>query len=155
MLPVYESGNVTVSWYGLDLSTGWAEGTFLTVAPLDDRIGYKFSASGEMQVSKKPNKGALITMTFAQTAPILKEIANLAALQNAVGGLIPVAPFTIEDNTGGSTSMICNNAMLVTTAGVEFADEMGEREFTWVCETYIDSADSAAIIENIGDFLPT
>lgn len=144
-LPVYEAGNVTCIWNDLDLSKGWAEDTFLTIEPLSERITTTFGANGEMAVSKMANRGATITMTFQQTAPVNKKIAQIAAIQDKIGGLIQFSPFEVIDKTGDSIHFLALNAILSEVASNEFGNTAGEKTWVWVCENYLQAEDPATI----------
>lgn len=152
-LPSYESSNVTVSWAGEDLSKGWAEDTFLTIEPLSVRNEVTFGADGAAAYSKMANRGATITMTFQQTAPVNKKIAQIAAIQDKVGGLLKIAEFKVIDNTGDSIHFLALNAVLTEVAGNDFGNTIGEKTWVWVCESYLVSEDPATITAALDEYL--
>jgi len=152
-LPTYESGNVTVTWFTEDLSSGWAEDTFLTIEPLEARNSTTFGADGQMAVSKMANRGATITMTFQQTAQVNKNLANIYAVQDKIGGAIPFAPFTVIDNTGGSTHFVALNAVLTEVPTQTFGNTIGEKTWVWVCESYLQAEDPATITAALSEYL--
>lgn len=153
MLPLYEAGAIQVAWAGLDLSSGWADDTFLEIEPIADIYAEAFGANGQMGMSKLANQGALITMTFKQTAPVRKEIARIAAAQQLIGAKMEVALFKVIDPTGDSIDFYANNAILKSKPTNTFGAEMGEVSYTWVCEQYISSDNPAEIAEGIKRFV--
>jgi hypothetical protein len=150
---LYESGAVTVTWNGLDLSSGWAEDTFLEIAPLSDRITATPGADGRFGYSKMANKGATITMTFQQTAPVNKKIAQIAAAQDALGGALQFSPFTVIDETGDSVHFLALNAVLTQVPTTTFGNAMGEKAWVWVCESYLQAEDPATITAALSDYI--
>ena len=152
-LPVYESGNVEVTWNGVDLSEGWSEDSFLDIQPISERNSTTFGADGQMGVSKMANRGATITMTFQQTSETNKKIAKLASAQDKIGGIIPISPFTVKDKTGGSAHFVALNAVLTEVAGHTFGNAMGEKSWVWTCESYFETDNPLDLIAGITDFL--
>lgn len=152
-LPSYEARNVTVSWAGEDLSKGWAEDTFLTIEPLGARQEVTFGADGGAAYSKMSNRGATITMTFQQTAPVNKKIAQIAAIQDKVGAALKIAEFKVIDNTGDSVHFLALNAVLTEVASNEFGNTIGEKTWVWICESYLVAEDPATITAALDQYL--
>ncbi|BAV80942.1 hypothetical protein [Vibrio phage RYC] len=141
----YEAAGVSVNWYGLNLSEGWGEDTFLTITPNSERVRYKVGANGQYTFSKMADKGCTISMTFTDVAPVNKKVGGLAGAQDLIGNALAIAPFTVVDETGKSVHFICENAVLTEVSDIEFGAESGERTWTWVAETYIMAEDPATI----------
>lgn len=151
---LYEAANITASWLGLNLAEGgWADDTFLTVVPSGPRKTVTKGADGKMAVSKMADKGAVITLTLKQSAPLNKKIAAIAAAEDMVGGEINFAPFTVMDKTGDSANFIALNATLTEIASNEFGNTMGEKTWVWECETYIETNDPATITAALSNYL--
>ena len=149
----YASAEVDITWNGLDLARGLAEDSFLTIEPLEARNTTTFGADGQMVVSKMANRGATITMTFQQTSQVNKDIANIYAAQDKIGGKIPFAPFTVIDNSGGSAHFVALNAVLTEVATQSFGNTVGEKTWVWVCESYLQAEDPATITAALSDYL--
>jgi len=149
----YEAGSVKVNWNGLDLSHGWAEDTFLDIAPLGAKVQVDFGADGAMTPSKLSNRGATITMNFKQTAAINKELAKHAAAQEIIGAIIPIAPFTVEDLVGNTTNFIAENAILTEGPSQTFGKAAGEKTWVWVCESYFDTDDPSTFKSKLKEYL--
>ena len=152
-LPVYESGNVEVTWNGITLSEGMAEDTFLDIQPLSERNTFKFGCDGKKATSKMANRGATITMTFMQTSETNKKLAKLASAQDKVGGKVPTSIFTVKDKTGDSAHFVSLNATLSEVAGHTFGNSMGEKTWVWVCESYFETDNPLDLLAGITDFL--
>lgn len=149
----YESGSIVVTWNKIDLSTGWAEDTFLTVEPLTERVTLTFGADGTMTPSKMANKGATITLTLQQTADANKRIADIWAAQDVIGAPIPVSPFSIIDESGDSAHFVALNAVLSEVPGHSFGNAVGEKAWVWVCESYIETSDPSTVTSALRDYL--
>lgn len=152
-IPLYESGNVIITWNGEDLSTGWVEDTYLDIQPLGERLTHSFGADGQMATSKMANHGATITMTFQQTAPVNAILAKISAEQDRIGGAVPTSPFEVNDRTGNSAHFVALNARLSEVTGHTFGNTAGEKTWVWTCESYIQSDDLAVLTSAISEFL--
>ena len=106
-----------------------------------------------MGVSQMANRGATITMTFQQTSDTNKKIAKESAAQDKIGGVVPFAPFTVEDKTGGSAHFVARNAVLTEVSGHSFGNAMGEKTWVWTCESYFETDNPLDLIAGITDFL--
>jgi len=149
----YESSNISVSWYDVDLSTGWGEDTFLTIEPLGARVEAKFGADSSVTPVKMANKGATISLTLAQTADANKKIANIWAAQDAKGGEVVISPFQVIDRSGDSAHFVALNAFLTEVPGHSFAASSGEKTWVWVCESYIETSDPSTVTSALRDYL--
>ena len=151
----YEAGSVTVNWFGVDLSDGWAEDTFLTVEPLTERITTTFGADGSMTPSKMANKGATITLTVQQTADINLRLSAISAAQEVIGAEIPISNFVVIDETGGTNHFVALNAVLTEVPTHTYGNASGEKSWVWVCETYINADDPTSITSALDTYLKT
>lgn len=146
---IYEAGAIDVSWapsgVSVDLTSGWAEDTFLTITPNSARVEHTAGAGGQYTFSKLADKGCTITMTFQDVAPVNKQLAKVSAAQDAFGGSIPMAPFIVVDNTGDSAHFVTFNAVLTEVPEIGFQKASGERTWTWVCESYIMTDDPTTV----------
>ena len=149
----YESAGVSVTWFGVNLSSGWGEDTFLTITPNSERVTYKAGADGHYTFSKMADKGCTITMTFTDVAPVNKKVGGIAGVQDMIGSTVGIAPFTVIDATGNSAHFACLNAVLTEVSDIEFGSSSGERTWTWVAETYIMAEDPATITAQIKKYL--
>lgn len=156
MLKTYSSGSVNVKWNKIDLSHGWAEDTFLTVEPLAERKTTTFGADGQMCVSKSANNGAKITLTLQQTSTANKDIAKINAAESVLSFVsedLAVSLFSIEDTSGDSANFYCWNAVLTEVPTNSFGNAAGEKTWTWICETYVETNDLVTLAKSAGDFV--
>lgn len=141
MSMIYSSAGITVSWAGEDLSTGWADDTFLTIEPLSERKTATFGSDGQMTISRMANKGATISLTLKQTSSTNKAIARIAALEEVAAGDLKFAPFMVQDLTNENEAFYADNAVLTEVPSTEYGNAVGEKTWVWVCETYVTATD--------------
>lgn len=149
----YEAGALVVNWFGVDLSTGWAEDTFLTITPLAAKVETTFGADGKAADSKLANRGATIELTLKQSSTTNFDIAAIAAAQDVIGADIPIAPFTVEDPHGGTRYWVALNARLTQGPTQTFGASMGEVTWMWTCENYYDTNDPETFTSLIRNYI--
>lgn len=138
--PIYASGNFKAAWNGVKLNTGWGDDQFLTVTPNGALKEVAIGADGFMSISKLADQGGTITMTFKQTAEVLKDIDKIAAGEQLVGEFYELpytGAFTFEDPSGNVDNFYAHNAVLIDRGTHEHQKVMGERTITWACERLI------------------
>jgi ribonuclease HI len=110
--------------------TGFADGSFETVARNTDAFALYVGTDGEGTRAKSNNKSGKVTITLAQSSDsnaILSGIAALDELSN--NGIVPLL---IKDNSGLSL-YAAETAWIVKQPDSEFGREIGSRE--WILET--------------------
>jgi hypothetical protein len=152
-IPNYEAANIDVEWFGIDLSSGWAEDTFLEIVPNSERVTHTAGADGQYGFSKMSDKGATISLTLQQTSPTNQKIAEIYSTQDIIGESLSVAPFSIIDKTGKSTHFLALNAVLTEVPTQTFGNSMGEKTWVWVCESYLQAEDTSTITSNLAQYL--
>jgi hypothetical protein len=125
----YDPSQVAIIVGGFQI-TGFADGSFLTVARNADAFALYIGTDGEGTRAKSNNKSGRITLTLAQSSDsnaILSGIATADELSN--NGIVPVL---IKDNSGVSL-YAAETAWIVKAPDSEFGREVGSRE--WILET--------------------
>lgn len=125
----YDPSQVAIIVGGFQI-TGFADGSFLTVARNADAFALYVGTDGEGTRAKSNNKSGRITLTLAQSSDsnaILSGIAVADELSN--NGIVPVL---IKDNSGNSL-YAAETAWIVKAPDSEFGREIGSRE--WIIET--------------------
>ena len=148
----FEAASIIANWNDIDLSQGLAFDTYLEVTPNAPRITQKIGNDGKASLSKMADRSATIKMTFVQNSETNQKIAAVYAAMSKIGAEIPVSPFTIIDKTGNSAHFVALNATLTEVPGHTFGSDMGEKTWTWVCESYIDSADPETTLQEISEY---
>lgn len=125
----YDPSQVAIIVGGFNI-TGFADGSFITIARNADAFALYVGTDGEGTRAKSNNKSGKITITLAQSSDsnaILSGIANLDELSN--NGIVPVL---VKDNSGTSL-YAAETAWIVKASDSEFGKELGSRE--WILET--------------------
>lgn len=126
----YNSARVLVLVGGVPLQ-GFAEGTFVEIAPQADRVSSKAGADGEVARSIVPDKRHMITITLQQTSPSNDVLSGMAAADELSGGGLPV-PVLVQD-LSGRTVFATDVGWISKAPSLSFGAESGERE--WTIET--------------------
>ena len=125
----YDPSKVQIIVGGFQI-TGFADGTFLSVARNADAFALYLGTDGEGTRAKSNNKSGRITFTLAQSSDsnaILSGFALADELSNS--GIVPVL---IKDGSGNSLYS-AETAWIVKFPDSEFGKEVGTRE--WILET--------------------
>lgn len=126
----YNSARVLVLYGGVPLQ-GFAEGTFVEIAPMADRVTSKAGADGEVARSIVPDKRHTVTITLQQTSPSNDVLSASAHADELSGGGLP-APLLVQD-LSGRTVFATDVAWVARAPSLTFSAESGERE--WAFET--------------------
>ena len=126
----YNSARVLVLVGGVPLQ-GFAEGTFVNIAPQADRVTSKSGADGEVSRSISSDKRHTITVTLQQTSPSNDVLSGMALADELSGGGFPV-PFLVQD-LSGRTLFATDVAWVSRAPNITFGVESGDRE--WAFET--------------------
>ncbi len=125
----YDPKQVIVTFGGVPIS-GFADGTFISVSPNNDRFTKAVGADGEVARSKSVDYSHEVTLTLLQTALSNAYLTGiLTADQLTNEGKLPLS---ITD-LSGTTLMLWPEAWIRVEPDVEFAKETGER--AWVFDT--------------------
>lgn len=125
----YDPSQVAIILGGFAM-TGFADGSFVTVARNADAFALHIGTDGEGTRAKSSNKSGRITLTLSQSSDsnsILSGLATADELSN--NGIFPVL---IKDNSGLSLYS-AETAWIVKVPDSEFGRELGSRE--WIIET--------------------
>jgi len=110
--------------------TGYADGTFISVAPATDRFTKVVGADREVARSKSNDNTHEVTITLLSTSlsnDYLSTLLNADKLANA-------GKFTLQiKDLGGTTLMFWQSAWIRTPPTVEYSKEITER--AWVIDT--------------------
>jgi len=125
----YDPAQVIINVDGRDIS-GYADGTFLTIARNADAFARTTGADGETTRSKSNDRSGRFTFVLQQSSPsndILSEIATQDEISN--GGVVAIR---VTDK-GGTTVAQGEQCWVVKKPDSGFAKETENRE--WVLET--------------------
>ena len=125
----YDPNQVVVSFFGVPLS-GFADGTFISIAPAADRFTKAVGADGEVTRSKSSDRTSEATLTLQQSSlsnDVLSGFLALDDLNNAGKG-----PLLIQDK-GGTTVFFSAEAWIRTPPTQAYSKEVENRD--WIFDT--------------------
>jgi len=129
MTKTYNPAQVAVIFNGHQIS-GYADGSFVTVARDEDAFSLVVGSSGEGVRSKSNNKSGTITVTLLQSSGSNAFLSGFAELDELSGG--GQGPLLVKDNSGDSLH-VCESAWIQKVPDAEYSREAGSRE--WVFRT--------------------
>jgi len=148
---LYEAKSIEAAWEGIVLDHGRVgDGAFLEFTPVGDLSEISWSSDGEMGISKLSPQGAVITLTLKQTAPLNQKLAEIAAEQTKRGVRPKIGTFYCVDTFGLSANFVARNATLTGQPTQSFAGVMGDKTWTWTCESFIATSDINKVTATIG-----
>lgn len=113
-----------------EILSGFADGTFITVARDEDSSTYSPSGTGGGSRTKNPNKAGKFTFTLQQTSASNKKLSDLLKRdENGENILIPVL---VRDNSGSDIHK-AEQAFIMRWPDAGYAKELENRE--WVLQT--------------------
>jgi hypothetical protein len=130
MFAQYNPKKIAGSWNGIPF-VGFMDGTFVSVEADEDAAMKHVGAQGHATVAINANKGAKITVTFSQNAPV--NAALSALLPDADRNRLPSGPLLLKD-LNGTTVVFAETAWILKVANVTFGKEIEGREWTFDCE---------------------
>lgn len=116
--------------FGPVIITGFADGTFLTVAYNNDAYTVQIGTDGEGCRSKSNDKSATFTLTLAQWGIVNAELSAIYQADDLAG--TGALPFMVTDQNG-TTVYAAETAWIRKLPDSGFDREAGSRE--WVFET--------------------
>ncbi|AHK11261.1 hypothetical protein S140_155 [Shewanella sp. phage 1/40] len=154
MTLLYEAASIEAAWNGITLDSGRVgDGAFLEFTPVGDLSEISWSSNGEMGISKLAQQGAVITLTLKQTAPLNAVLARIVKEQTKKGVVPIIAPFRCVDKFANSAHFVALNATLTAQPTQSFANTMGDKVWTWTCETYLQTDSITEITEQLRAWL--
>lgn len=107
--------------------TGFAEDTFVSIAPRADLSTIQVGADGEVARSIGTDKTHEITLTLQQTSPGNDVLSSLMEVDSIAGTAL--FPVTIQDLLGRSIFVV-PQAWISRRPTIEYGREAGNREWT-------------------------
>jgi hypothetical protein len=107
--------------------SGFADGTFVSVARDADSWAKHVGADGEVSRAKSNNRTGTLKLTLAQTSNSNAILSGLVAADELTGD--GVVPILIKDGSGTSL-YFAGEGWVKKPADAEFGNEIGNREWT-------------------------
>lgn len=147
LLKTYDPKAVAISWVGININSGIAPDTFLTVSRDEDSFFKTIGADGTAARTRNANRSGTIEITLMQNSEINKTLMA-AALLDEEGGTDQLGTISIVDpaDPTGTMLMTALNCWVKKIPDIEYAKEYGTRTWMFDCANLsIASAVSDAI----------
>lgn len=136
MAKIYDSNQVTLVFMGIPITSGFADGEFLSIEQSEADFVVKVGTDGEVTRSKTNNRHATIKVKLMQTSSgnaLFSVVNNLDVLTPGGAG---VGPMLVRDRQGTSlyTSLAC---WIAKPPDVSFDKEATPREWTLECDQLV------------------
>lgn len=122
----YSPNQVIVLVSGVPMS-GFADGTFVEVAPSADLSTMQVGADGEVARSISSNKTCTVTITLQQTSPSNDVLSGMIEIDSLTGGVL--FPVTVMD-LRGRTMFAASQAWINQRPTLTFGQEVADRAWT-------------------------
>lgn len=123
----YDPNNVQIILGGAPMS-GFADGTFVSVASDENLYNKTVGADGEVSRARLNNKSATITLTLKQTSSSNDVLSNYAALDQASDS--GVFPLMIKEIGSGRTLLFTQAAWVEKFPDTAYSKDVEDREWT-------------------------
>lgn len=127
-MATYNPAKVVLTFLG-QIITGYAPGSFVKAARNKDTYTYTPGADGKGCRTLNPDKSGRVTVTLMQSSPSVDVLSAAQILDELEG--TGTGPLMVKD-LSGTLVVSAENAWIVKPADVDFAAEVGNRE--WIIE---------------------
>lgn len=107
--------------------TGFAEDSFISIAPNADMSTIQVGADGEVARSLGTNRTCTVTLSLQQTSPSNDVLSALIDVDAVTGGVL--FPVTVQDLLGRSI-FVASQGWISRRPTIAFGREAGNREWT-------------------------
>jgi len=145
----YSADQNDISWLGVDLKEGAANGSYLTEAR--DQGSWTVVPSAGKKVTRVYNPGRSGTLSYVcdQTSETMQRLKAIAAADRNAGTRTQVGPLTSNDASSGEV-VTWKNAFIMTEPDYSRGNEAAT--FTWVFGFEdVDHAPAAALTNAVGN----
>lgn len=134
-LKTYDPAKHPISFAGILINEGLADGTFLNITTEAPAFTVKVGADGEVTRTRSHNKVAVATVTLMQTSEINKRLSDLYAADRAATNGQGVGVFRVQD-LAGDTNLESAAAFISDDPDVTLETEASTREWTFTLTDY-------------------
>lgn len=132
----YNAADVTCSFMGIPIDSGYADGEFVTIAQTAADFEVVVGTDGEVTRTQTNNRHATITLKLMQTSDGNAALSAINNLDRASGNGAGIGPMLIRDRNGTSlyTAVHC---WIAKPPDVSFDRVATPREWTLECSDLI------------------
>ena len=126
---IYDADQISLSFMGIPIDSGYADGEFLTIEQAEDDFVAKVGTDGEVTRSKTNNRLATIKVKLMLTSSGNSALSALNNLDRATPGGAGVGPMLVRDRQGTSL-YTASKCWISRPPDVSFDREPTAREWT-------------------------
>ena len=127
----YDADQVLITFGGIVIDSGYADGTFVKEEKDATAFTYKVGTDGSVTRSKTKNKVRKVTITLMQSSYINDLLSQMLITDLAAPNGAGIAPFMLKDQNGTSQTS-APHAWIEAPPDAEWGREANEREWTFV-----------------------
>lgn len=132
LLKEYDPKQVIITWDGINLNDGIAEGTFVTISRTERTFNLNVGGDGGSTRVKNNNKSGQVVCTIRKGSVTNGLLSDRVIDEEKDDPVTHVAPLTIKDFSG-NTLHSAEQAFLDGPADDEFGTDEGNLDWTLVC----------------------
>lgn len=132
-MKTYDPSKVVMTFLGNPI-TGYADGSFIKAGRNEDTFKLTVGSSGEGCRTRSTNRSGKVTLTLMQSSAANDLLSAAHRLDELVG--TGVGALLIKD-LNGTALVEAPNCWITKPADMEFAKEVGNREWILECEAMI------------------
>ena len=136
LLKTYDPKNVAIAWNGININSGIAPDTFLTVVRDEDSFFKTVGADGKVARTRNANRAGTIELTLMQNSEVNK-LLSAAALADEETDVDVTSVFSIVDpaDPTGIFLMTAKDCWVKKLPDIEYGKEYGTRTWMFDCAT--------------------
>lgn len=129
---VYDADQVVMVFMGIPISSGYADGEFLTIEQEAQDFETKVGTDGEVTRSKTNNRHAIIKVKLMQSSDGNEALSAINNVDIAASGGLGIGPMLIKD-LQGTTLYTAAKCWIARPPDVSFDRTATAREWTLEC----------------------
>jgi hypothetical protein len=133
---VFDADQVTMAFMGIPISSGYADGEFLTIEQEAQDFEVKVGTDGEVTRSKTNNRHAIIKVKLMQTSTGNAALSALNNIDVATSNGAGVGPMLIKD-LQGTTLYVASKCWIAKPPDVSMDRTATPREWTLECANLV------------------
>ncbi len=102
MADTYDPSRVIATFGNKDISSGIAEGTFISVTKTNERRSLRGGSDGEQTIQVNPNRSVTVEITYRMSSATNDTLEDLREVEDADPAQFPVGTFKLEYIEGGT-----------------------------------------------------
>lgn len=134
LLETYDPKSVAISFNGLNINSGIAPDTFLTISRDEDAFSKVVGADGTVARTRNANRSGSIEITLMQNSEVNKALMAKALLDETSGtDIIDTVAVADPADPTGVFLMVAKSCWIKKVPDIEYGKEYGTRTWMFDC----------------------